>query len=149
MRQCAYQRVSQLGELPPLGQMPVGGQFWRNPYLARMGQEIQRECNETLLGGAKNWKVIYYRIEDQEKAERYHPAAYRQRHEDAYELTRRFIAYMENQMRKEVRVNGRDAEQDFEGFGDRAHREVNQPLSRSRSANALHNKLRTLYGPDE
>ena len=56
---------------------------------------------------------------------------------------------MENQMRKEVRVNGRDAEQDFEGFGDRAHREVNQPLLRSRSANALHNKLRTLYGIDE
>ena len=145
VRQCAYQRVSQLGELPPLEQIPVGGEFWRNPYLAR----IQRECNETLLGGVKSWKVIYYRVDDREKAERYHPAGYRQRHEDAYELTRRFITYMENQMRKEVRVNGRDAERDFEGFGDRAHREVNQPLLRSRSANVLHNRLRTLYGLDE
>lgn len=149
VRQCAYQRVNRLGELPPLGQMPVGGKFWRNPYLARMGREIQRECNETLLGGVKSWKVIYYRVDDREKAERYHPAGYRQRHEDAEELTRRFIAYMGNQMRKEVRVNGRDAEQDFEGFGNRAHREVNQPLLRSRSANALHNRLRTLYGLDE
>lgn len=32
VRQCAYQRVSQLGELPPLEQIPVGGEFWRNPY---------------------------------------------------------------------------------------------------------------------
>ena len=149
VRQCAYQRVSRLRELPPLGQIPIGGEFWRNPYLARMGREVQRACNESLLGGVKSWKVIYYRIEDHEQAGRYHPAAYRQRHEDAYELTRRLIAYMGNQMRKEVRVNGRDAEQDFEGFGNRAHREVNQPLSRSRSANALHNRLRTLYGLDE
>lgn len=150
VRQCACQRVSRLRELPPLRQTPVGGEFWRNPYLAKMGREVQRECNESLLGGVKSWKVIYYRVEDQEKAGRYHPAGYRQRHEDAYELTRRFItAYMGKQMRKQVSVNGRDAEQDFEGFGDRAHREVNQPLSRSRSANALHNKLRTLYGLDE
>ena len=149
VRQCAYQRVSRLGELPLLEQIPVGGEFWRNPYLARMGREVQRECNETLLGGVKSWKVIYYRVDDREKAERYHPAAYRQRHEDAYELTRRFITYMENQMRKDVCVNGRDAERDFEGFGDRAHREVNQPLLRSRSANVLHNRLRTLYGLDE
>lgn len=149
VRQYAYQRVNRLGELPPLGQMPVGGEFWRNPYLARMGREIQRECNETLLGGVKNWKVVYYRIEDHEQAERYHPEGYRQRRADAYELTRRFIAYMGKQMRKEVSVSGRDAEQDFEGFGDRAHREVNQPLSRSRSANVLHNKLKTLYGLDE
>lgn len=149
VRQCAYQRVSQLGELPPLEQIPVGGEFWRNPYLARMGREVQRECNETLFGGVKSWKVIYYRVDDREKAERYHPAGYRQRHEDAYELTRRFITYMENQMRKDVCVNGRDAERDFEGFGDRAHREVNQPLLRSRSANVLHNRLRTLYGLDE
>ena len=149
VRQCAYQRVSQLGELPPLEQIPVGGEFWRNPYLARMGREVQRECNETLLGGVKSWKVIYYRVDDREKAERYHPAGYRQRHEDAYELTRRFITYMENQMRKDVCVNGRDAERDFEGFGDRAHREVNQPLLRSRSANVLHNRLRTLYGLDQ
>lgn len=149
VRQCAYQRVNRLRELPPLEQIPVGGEFWRAPYLARMGREVQRECNETLLGGVKSWKVIYYRIEDHERAERYHPAGYRQRRADTYELTRRFIAYMENQMRKEVRVNGRDAEQDFAGFGNRAHREVSQPLSRSRSANALHNKLKTLYGLDE
>lgn len=149
VRQYAYQRVNRLRELPPLRQTPVGGEFWRNPYLAQMGREVQRECNESLLGGMKNWKVIYYRVDDREKAERYHPAGYRQRHEDAYELTRSFIAYMGDQMGEEVRVNGRDAEQDFEGFGNRTHREVNQPLSRSRSANALHNKLRTLYGPDE
>ena len=150
VRQCAYQRVNRLRELPPLGQIPLEGEFWRNPYLARMGREVQRECNEAVFGGVKSWKVIYYRVDDREKAERYHPAGYRQRHEDAYELTRRFItAYMGKQMRKQVSVNGRDAEQDFEGFGDRAHREVNQPLSRSRSANALHNKLRTLYGLDE
>lgn len=149
VRQRACQRVNRLRELPPLGQIPIGGEFWRNPYLARMGREVQRECNETLLGGVKSWKVIYYRVDDREKAERYHPAGYRQRHEDAYELTRRFITYMENQMRKDVCVNGRDAERDFEGFGDRAHREVNQPLLRSRSANVLHNRLRTLYGLDE
>ena len=149
VRQCACQRVNRLRELPPLEQIPVGGEFWRNPYLAGMGRKLQREYNESLLGGVKSWKVIYYRIEDHERAERYHPAGYRQRRADTYELTRRFIAYMENQMRKEVGVSGRDAEQDFEGFGDRAHREVNQPLSRSRSANALHNKLRTLYGLDE
>ena len=146
VRQCAYRRARRFRELPALAQVPIGGEFWRNPYLARMGQEVQRECNETLLGGAKSWKVICYRVDDREKAGRYHPAGYRQRHADAYELTRRFIIYMGNQMRKEVCVNGRDAEQDFQGFGDRTGREVKQQLSMSTSATNLHDRLRTLYG---
>lgn len=40
VRQCAYQEAYGLKELPELGQIPVRGEFWRNPYLAKVGREV-------------------------------------------------------------------------------------------------------------
>ena len=94
----------------------------------------------------KSWTVIDYRVIDQDKAQQYHPTAYRQETEDAIELTKKLIRYMDEKMEKEVTIAWHDAKQDFGVFGSVGkRREIKKPLSESKSAMALHDRLKKLY----
>ena len=81
-----------------MADVPIGGDFFGNPYLARLFAQLQSSCTKHLLAGIKTWKEISYQVIDPEKALKYCPEEY-DRIEDAAALSKRFVEFMDGQVR--------------------------------------------------
>ena len=126
-----------------MAEVPIGGDFFGNPYLARLFAQLQSSCTKCLLAGIKTWKEISYQVIDPEKALKYCPEEY-DRIEDAAALSKRFVAFMDGQGEKEHDISSKDLRGDFKTFGD--GRDTREKLVDSESAMQLHEKLKELYG---
>lgn len=127
-----------------MAEVPIGGDFFGNPYLARLFAQLQSSCTECLLAGIKAWKEISYQVIDPEKALKYCPEEY-DRIEDAAALSKRFVEFMDDgQMEKRHDISSKDLRGDFKTFGD--GRDTREKLVDSESAMKLHEKLKELYG---
>ena len=127
-----------------MAEVPIGGDFFGNPYLAKMFAQLQRVYTEHLLAGIKAWKEISYQVINPEKALKYCSEEY-DRTEDAVALSKRFVKFMDDgQMEKVHDVSSKDLSGDFKTFGD--GRDTREKLADSESAVKLHEKLKELYG---
>ena len=126
-----------------MAEVPIGGDFFGNPYLAKRFAQLQRVYTERLLAGIKAWKEISYQVIDPEKALKYCPEEY-DRIEDAAALSKRFVEFMNGQMETEHDISSKDLRGDFKTFGD--SRDTREKLADSESAMKLHEKLKELYG---
>ena len=126
-----------------MAEVPIGGDFFGNPYLARLFAQLQSSCTKRLLAGIKAWKEISYQVIDPEKVLKYCPEEY-DRIEDAAALSKRFVEFMDGQMGKEHDISSKDLRGDFKTFGD--GRDTREKLVDSESAVKLHEKLKALYG---
>ena len=126
-----------------MAEVPIGGDFFGNPYLAKQFAQLQKRYTERLLAGIKAWKEISYQVIDPEKALKYCPEEY-DRIEDAAALSKRFVEFMDGQMEKEHDISAKDLRGDFKTFGD--GRDSRRILAESESAARLHEKLKELYG---
>ena len=124
-------------------EVPIGGDFFGNPYLEKQFAQLQRHYTECLLAGIKTWKEISYQVIDPEKALKYCPEEY-DRIEDAAALSKRFVEFMDGQMEKVHDISSKDLRGDFKTFGD--GRDSRRMLAESESAMKLHEKLKELYG---
>ena len=82
-----------------MAEVPIGGDFFGSPYLAKEFAQLQRVYTERLLAGIKAWKEISYEVIDPEKALKYCPEEY-DRMEDAAALSKRFVEFMDGQREK-------------------------------------------------
>lgn len=127
-----------------MAEVPIGGDFFGNPYLARLFAQLQRHYTECLLAGIKTWKEISYQVIDPGKALKYCPEEY-ERTEDAAALSKRFVEFMDDgQMEKKHDISSKDLRGDFKTFGD--GRDTREKLVDSESAVKLHERLKELYG---
>ena len=126
-----------------MAEVPIGGDFFGNPYLTKQFAQLQRHYTECLLAGIKAWKEISYKVFDPEKALKYCPKEYDQT-EDAAALSKGFVKFMDGQMGKEHDISSKDLRGDFKAFGD--GRDTKEKLADSESAMKLHEKLKALYG---
>lgn len=126
-----------------MAEVPIGGDFFGNPYLAKQFAQLQRVYTERLLAGIKAWKEISYQVIDPEKALKYCPEEYN-RMEDVAALSKRFVEFMDGQMEKVYDISSKDLRGDFKAFGD--GRDTKEKLADSESAMKLHEKLKALYG---
>ena len=126
-----------------MAKVPIGGDFFGNPYLAKLFTQSQRVYTERLLAGIKTWKEISYQVIDPEKALKYCPEEYN-RMEDVAALSKRFVEFMDGQMEKVYDISSKDLRGDFKTFGD--GRDTKEKLADSESAMKLHEKLKALYG---
>ena len=78
-----------------MAEVPIGGDFFGNPYLAKQFAQLQKRYTERLLAGIKAWKEISYQVIDPEKALKYCPEEY-DRIEDAAALSKRFVEFMDD-----------------------------------------------------
>ena len=124
-------------------EVPIGGDFFGNPYLAKQFAQLQRVYTERLLAGIKAWKEISYEVIDLKKALKYCPKKY-DRTEDAAALSKGFVKFMDGQMKKKYDISSKDLRGDFRTFGD--GRNTKEKLADSESAVKLHEKLKALYG---
>lgn len=143
LRQKAFTEYQHRKDLAPMAEVPIGGDFFGNPYLAKRFAQLQRVYTERLLAGIKAWKEISYQVIDPEKALKYCPEEY-DRIEDAAALSKRFVEFMNGQMEKEHDISSKDLRGDFKTFGD--SRDTREKLADSESAMKLHEKLKELYG---
>ena len=143
LRQKAFTEYQRRKELAPMAEVPIGGDFFGNPYLAKQFAQLQKRYTERLLAGIKTWKEISYQVIDPEKALKYCPEEYN-RIEDAAALSKRFVEFMDGQMEKVYDISSKDLRGDFEAFGD--GRDTREKLVDSESAMKLHEKLKELYG---
>ena len=128
-------------------EVPIGGDFFGNPYLAKQFAQLQRRYTERLLAGIKAWKEISYQVIDPEKALKYCPEEY-DRIEDAAALSKRFVEFMDGQMEKEHDISSKDLRGDFKTFGD--SRDSRRMLAESESAvQARHNPEATTFTAGE
>ena len=86
MRQKAFTEYQHRKDLAPMAEVPIGGDFFGNPYLAKQFAQLQKRYTERLLAGIKAWKEISYQVIDPEKALKYCPEEY-DRIEDAAALS--------------------------------------------------------------
>lgn len=142
LRQKAFTEYQHRKELAPMAEVPIGGDFFGNPYLEKQFAQLQKRYTERLLAGIKTWKEISYQVIDPKKALKYCPEEY-DRIEDAAALSKCFVAFMDGQMEKEHDVSGKDLRGDFKTFGD--GRDSRRMLAESESAMKLHEKLKELY----
>ena len=126
-----------------MAEVPIGGDFFGNPYLAKQFAQLQRVYTERLLAGIKAWKEISYQVIDTEKALKYCPKEY-DRMKDAAALSKRFVEFVDEQLKKEHDISSKDLRDDFRTFGD--NRDTREKLADSESAMKLHEKLKELYG---
>lgn len=126
-----------------MAEVPIGGDFFGNPYLAKQFAQLQRVYTERLLAGIKAWKEISYKVIAPEKALKYCSEEY-DRTEDIAALSKCFVAFMDRQMDKEHDISSKDLRDDFKTFGD--GRDTREKLADSKSAMKLHEKLKELYG---
>ena len=126
-----------------MAEVPIGGDFFGNPYLTKEFAQLQRTYTERLLAGIKAWKEIHYEVIAPEKALKYCPEGYEWA-EDATTLSKQFVGFMKRQMEKEYSISGKDLIDDFLTFGD--GRGTRRTLVESISAMRLHERLKTLYG---
>ena len=143
MRQKAFTEYQHRKDLAPMAEVPIGGDFFGNPYLAKQFVQLQKRYTERLLAGIKAWKEISYQVIDPEKALKYCPEEY-DRIEDAAALSKRFVEFMDGQMEKVYDISSKDLRGDFKTFGD--GRDTKEKLADSESAMKLHEKLKELYG---
>ena len=143
LRQKAFTEYQHRKDLAPMAEVPIGGDFFGNPYLTKQFAQLQRAYTERLLAGIKAWKEISYQVIDPEKALKYCPEEY-DRIEDAAALSKRFVEFMDGQMEKEHDISAKDLRGDFKTFGD--GRDSRRILAESESAARLHEKLKELYG---
>ena len=143
MRQKAFTESQHRKDLAPMDEVPIGGDFFGNPYLAKQFAQLQKRYTERLLAGIKAWKEISYQVIDPEKALKYCPEEY-DRIEDAAALSKRFVEFMDGQMEKVYDISSKDLRGDFKAFGD--GRDSRRMLAESESAVRLHEKLKELYG---
>lgn len=126
-----------------MAEVPMGGDFFGNPYLVKRFAQLQRHYTECLLAGIKTWKEISYQVIDPGKALKYCPEEY-DRIEDAAALSKRFVEFMDGQMKKVYDISSKDLRGDFRTFGD--GRDTKEKLADSESAMKFHEKLKELYG---
>ena len=100
-----------------MAEVPIGGDFFRNPYLAKQFAQLQRVYTECWLAGRKAWKEISYKVIDPDRALKYCPKEY-DRTEDAAALSKCFVAFMDGQIEKEHDISSKDLKDDFKTFGD-------------------------------
>lgn len=143
LRQKAFTAYQHRKELAPMAEVPIGGDFFGNPYLAKQFAQLQKRYTERLLAGIKTWKEISYQVIDSEKALKYCPEEY-DRIEDAAALSKRFVEFMDGQMEKVYDISSKDLRGDFKTFGD--GRDTKEKLADSESAVKLHERLKELYG---
>lgn len=143
LRQKAFTEYQHRKELAPMAEVPIGGDFFGNPYLTKQFAQLQKRYTERLLAGIKTWKEISYQVIDPEKALKYCPEEY-DRIEDAAALSKRFVAFMDGQMEKVYDISSKDLRGDFKTFGD--GRDTKEELADSESAVKLHERLKELYG---
>lgn len=143
LRQKAFTEYQHRKDLAPMAEVPIGGDFFGNPYLAKQFAQLQKRYTERLLAGIKAWKEISYQVIDPEKALKYCPEEY-DRIEDAAALSKRFVAFMDGQGEKEHDISSKDLRGDFKTFGD--GRDTREKLVDSESAMKLHERLKELYG---
>lgn len=143
VRQKAFTEYQHRKDLAPMAEVPIGGDFFGNPYLAKQFAQLQKRYTERLLAGIKAWKEISYQVIDPEKALKYCPEEY-DRIEDAAALSKRFVEFMDGQMEKVYDISSKDLRGDFKTFGD--GRDTKEKLADSESAMKLHEKLKELYG---
>lgn len=143
LRQIAYTEYQHRKELAPMAEVPIGGDFFGNPYLTKQFAQLQRAYTERLLAGIKAWKEISYEVIDPKKALKYCPEEY-DRIEDAAALSKRFVEFMDGQMEKVYDISSKDLRSDFKTFGD--GRDTKEKLADSESAMKLHERLKELYG---
>ena len=143
LRQKAFTEYQHRKDLAPMAEVPIGGDFFGNPYLAKQFAQLQRHYTECLLAGIKAWKEISYQVIDPEKALKYCPEEY-DRIEDAAALSKRFVEFMDGQMEKVYDISSKDLRGDFKTFGD--GRDTKEKLADSESAVKLHEKLKELHG---
>lgn len=143
LRQKAFTEYQHRKDLAPMAEVPIGGDFFGNPYLAKQFAQLQRRYTERLLAGIKAWKEISYQVIDPEKALKYCPEEY-DRIEDAAALSKRFVEFMDGQMEKVYDISSKDLRGDFKTFGD--GRDTKEKLADSESAMKFHEKLKELYG---
>lgn len=143
LRQKAFTEYQHRKELAPMAEVPIGGDFFGNPYLEKQFTQLQKRYTERLLAGIKAWKEISYQVIDPEKALKYCPEEY-DRIEDAAAMSKRFVAFMDGQTEKVYDISSKDLRGDFKTFGD--GRDTKEKLADSESAMQLHEKLKELYG---
>ncbi|WP_418737454.1 hypothetical protein [Dysosmobacter sp.] len=115
MRQITYTEYQHRKELAPMAEVPIGGDFFGNPYLAKQFAQLQKRYTERLLAGIKAWKEISYQVIGPEKALKYCPEEY-DRIEDAAALSKHFVAFMDGQMEKGVRYFQQRPQRRFQGI---------------------------------
>ena len=143
VRQKAFTEYQHRKDLAPMAEVPIGGDFFGTPYLAKQFAQLQKRYTARLLAGIKAWKEISYQVIDPEKALKYCPEEY-DRIEDAAALSKRFVEFMDGQMEKVYDISSKDLRGDFKTFGD--GRDTKEKLADSESAMKLHEKLKELYG---
>ncbi len=148
MRQYAYKKYYKLEKLPSVKEISNEFEFFQNSHLAKVYKRMVKEMYPWLIECKVIWKEVEYRVvAESDQIDRYISSSDFNSEISKESLSKEFLKYMNSHMEEIMFLPTLATESDLKGrrFGKATGPMMEKPISMSKAACELHEKLQQFY----